>query len=78
MYPAFQFVGEEKLPHLEEALKLLKNVSAEAQCAFFLSPITLDDGRLELPYVLLKDGANEKQLDAIKREAVLFMTSTSV
>ena len=30
LYPAFQFVGEEKLPHLEEVLKLLENVSAEA------------------------------------------------
>lgn len=76
LYPAFQFAGEEKLPHLEEVLKLLKNVSAEAQCTFFLNPIALDDGKLELPCVILKDGANEKQLDAIKREAALFMTST--
>lgn len=43
---------------------------------FFLNPIALDDGKMELPYVTLKDGANEKQLDAVKREAALFMTST--
>ena len=57
-------------------MKLLENVSAEAQCTFFLNPIALDDGKMELPYVTLKDGANEKQLDAVKREAALFMTST--
>lgn len=76
LYPAFQFVGNEKLPYLEEILGLLKNVSAEAQCTFFLNPIALTGGETELPYVLLRDGATEQQLSAIKREAALFMSST--
>ncbi|EPA96855.1 MULTISPECIES: hypothetical protein [unclassified Pseudomonas] len=77
LYPAFQFVGDVKLPHLEEILGLMKkNVSAEAQCTFFLNPIAFGDGQVELPYVVLKGGANEEQLSAIKREAALFMSST--
>ncbi|GFM54200.1 hypothetical protein OH708_26515 [Pseudomonas capsici] len=76
LYPAFQFVGDEKLPYLEEILGLLKNVSAEAQCTFFLNPVAFDDGKAELPYVILRDGATEKQLNVIKREAALFMSST--
>ena len=76
LYPAFQFVGEKKLANLEEVLGLLKNISAEARCTFFLNPIAFADGKLELPYVILKNGANEKQLNVIKREAGLFMTST--
>lgn len=76
LYPAFQFVGNEKLPYLEEILGLLRNVSAEAQCTFFLNPIPVKNGKAELPYVLLRDGATEKQLSAIKREAALFMGST--
>jgi len=76
LYPAFQFVGDEKLPYLEEILGLMKNVSAEAQCTFFLNPIPFGNGQLELPYLVLKDGANEEQLSAIKREAALYMSST--
>ncbi|WP_447591063.1 helix-turn-helix domain-containing protein [Aquipseudomonas campi] len=76
LYPEFQFAGNEKLAHLEEVLGLLKNVSAEAQCTFFLNPIALEDGKTELPYVLLRDGVTEQQLNAIKREAALFMRST--
>lgn len=76
LYPAFQFVRDEKLPYLEEILGLLKNVSAEAQCTFFLNPVAFDDGKAELPYVILRDGATEKQLNVIKREAALFMSST--
>ncbi|WP_137822653.1 helix-turn-helix domain-containing protein [Pseudomonas sp. D(2018)] len=76
LYPAFQFVGNDKLPHLEEILGLLKNVSAEAQCTFFLNSIALTGGETELPYVLLRNGATEQQLSAIKREAALFMSST--
>lgn len=76
LYPAFQFAEDKKLPHLEEVLSLLKNVSAEAQCTFFLNPIAFADGRLELPYVILKNGASEQQLNTIKREAALYMTST--
>ncbi|WP_095113018.1 hypothetical protein [Pseudomonas sp. Irchel 3H7] len=77
LYPAFQFVGDKKLPHLEEVLGLLKDVSAEAQCTFFLNPIAFANERVELPYVVLKNGASEQQLNTIKREAALFMTSTS-
>lgn len=76
LYPAFQFVGDKKLPHLEEVLALLKHVSAEAQCTFFLNPIRFADDRTELPYVVLKNGASEHELSAIKREAALFMTAT--
>lgn len=76
LYPAFQFVGDEKLPHLEEILGLMKDVSAEAQCTFFLNPIAFSNGQIELPYVVLRDGANEEQLKAIRREAALFMSST--
>lgn len=75
LYPAFQFAEDKKLPHLEEVLGLLKNVSAEAQCTFFLNPIAFAEG-LELPYVILKNGASEQQLSIIKREAALYMTST--
>lgn len=75
LYPAFQFVENGKLPHLEEILGLLKNVSAEAQCTFFLNPIALEGADAELPYVLLRDGATERQLTDIKREAALFMSS---
>lgn len=76
LYPAFQFTESGKLHSLEEVLGLLKNVSAEAQCTFFLNPIALTGGETELPYVLLRDGATEQQLSAIKREAALFMSST--
>ncbi|MNO35745.1 hypothetical protein D3C76_258000 [compost metagenome] len=76
LYPAFQLAGDEKLPHLEEILGLMKNVSAEAQCTFFLNPIAFSNGQVELPYLVLKDGATEEQLNAIKREAALFMSST--
>ncbi len=78
LYPAFQFLGEKKLPHLEEVLAVFKNVSAEGQCTFFLNRIAFADGGEELPYVVLKNGADEKQLNTIKREAALFMTSTAV
>lgn len=76
LYPAFQFVDDTKLPHLEEILRLLNGVSAEAQCTFFLNPIALDGGQAALPYVILRDGATEAQLSGIKREAALFMSST--
>lgn len=72
-YPAFQFAGNRKLPHLEVILELLGGVSQEARCTFFLNPIVLDDGREELPYLLLKNGATETQLATINREASLFM-----
>lgn len=76
LYPAFQFAEDGKLPHLEEILGLLKKLSAEAQCTFFLNPIGLEGGVTELPYVLLKNGVTDKQLEGIKREATLFMNST--
>lgn len=76
LYPAFQFAGDKKLPHLDEVLGLLKNVSAEAQCTFFLNPTAFADDGVELPYVVLKNGASDQQLNTIKREAALFMTST--
>lgn len=76
IYPAFQFVDVERLPYLDEILELLGNVSAEAQCTFFLNPMGFDDGMEELPYVVLRDGSTEKQLNAIKREASLFMSPT--
>jgi len=75
LYPAFQFVGDQKLPHLEEILGLMKDVSAEAKCTFFLNPVAFSTRQSELPYVVLKNGASQKQLDAIKREAALFMNS---
>lgn len=76
LYPAFQFVEDGKLPHIEEILGLLKNVSAEAKCTFFLNPIGLEGAGAELPYVVLKNGATDQQLNAIKRQAALFMSST--
>lgn len=76
LYPAFQFVGDEKLPHLEEVLALMKNASGEALCTFFLNPIVIGKGREELPYVVLRDGATEEELTSIKREAALFLSST--
>ncbi|WP_027922577.1 hypothetical protein [Pseudomonas sp. URMO17WK12:I12] len=75
-FPAFQFLDNEKLPHLEEILGLLNVTGAETICTFFLNPIAVENGRYELPYALLKNGATEKQLEAIRREAALFMTGT--
>jgi hypothetical protein len=75
-FPAFQFLGNDKLPHLEEILGLLNATGAETICTFFLNPIAVENGRYKLPYVLLKDGATEEQLEAIRREAALFMTGT--
>lgn len=74
LIPGFQFTEKGKLDHLEDVLVLLRNASAEAQCTFFLNPILLENGKLELPFELLKNGCNEKELLAIKREAALFLT----
>lgn len=79
LYPAFQFVDEGKrLPHLEEVLGLLKDVSAEARCTFFLNPIAAPrEGQdEELVFEILKRGATEDELKIIKRDAALYMTST--
>lgn len=76
LYPAFQFAVDKKLPYLDEVLGLLKNVSAEAQCTFFLSPVAFAEKGMELPCVVLRNGASEQQLNTIKREAALYMTST--
>lgn len=79
LYPSFQFVDEGKrIPHLEEVLGLLKDVSAEARCTFFLNPIAAPrEGQdEELVFEILKRGATEDELKIIKRDAALYMTST--
>lgn len=73
LYPAFQFVNNGKLPYLEEVLKTLGATSGEAKCTFFLNPINLEDGKAELPYILLRNGAIPLHLNAIKKEAACFM-----
>lgn len=73
LYPAFQFVNNEKLPYLEEILKTLGVTSGEAKCTFFLNPISWGDGKAELPYVLLRNGASPHHLNAIRQEAATFM-----
>ncbi|MEE3508290.1 hypothetical protein QN399_18805 [Pseudomonas sp. 10C3] len=73
-FPGFQFVEKAKLPHLEEILGILKGSSPESICTFFLNPITVTEGKYEMPYRLLKKGADKEELSAIKREAALFMT----
>lgn len=73
LYPAFQFVSNEKLPYLEEVLKILGVTSGEAKCTFFLNPINLEDGKAELPYILLRNGVDDCQLSAIIKEATSFM-----
>ena len=74
LIPGFQFTEKGKLEHLEEILALLKYLSAEAQCTFFLNPILLENGNLSLPAELLKHGCTAEDLLAIRREAALFMS----
>lgn len=76
IFPGFQFTEGGKLPHLEEILALLKGSSPEAMCTFFLNPIQIPDGEYALPYELLKNGAEEITVEAIKREAALYLTGT--
>lgn len=73
-FPGFQFTEKGKLPHLETILMLLKGSSPEELCTFFLNPIQLPGGGYALPYTLLRDGADEQTLEAIKREAELYQT----
>jgi len=74
LFPGFQFVENGKLPHLEEILTLLKGSSAESVCTFFLNHMQLPNGEYGLPYELLKKGASEQVLAAIKREAQLYQS----
>lgn len=73
LLPGFQFSEFGKLEGLEEVLALLKGISAEAKCTFFLNGITLSDGISESPYMILKKGASKDELFQVKREANLFL-----
>lgn len=73
LIPGFQFDEHGKLNQLEEVLRLIQDASPEAKCSFFLNPIQLGDGRQELPYVILKKGADEQDLRVIKREAQQYL-----
>jgi hypothetical protein len=73
-FPGFQFTESGKLPHLEEILGLLKGASPEATCTFFLNPILIPGGGQALPYELLKNGADDQVIEAIRREAELYQT----
>ncbi|GAB2804990.1 hypothetical protein GCM10027040_36390 [Halomonas shantousis] len=75
LIPGFQFDEKGKIPHLEEVIRMLKNVSQEAKCSFFLNPIHMKDGSEPLLYEVLKRGAREEELEIIKREAKLFLTN---
>ncbi|MCE3028968.1 helix-turn-helix domain-containing protein [Salinicola sp. DM10] len=75
LIPGFQFDEKGKIPHLEEVIGILKNVSQEAKCSFFLNPIHMKDGSEPLLYEVLKRGAKEEEMEIIKREAKLFLTN---
>lgn len=71
LIPAFQFSGNEKIPHLEELLKALGEVSDVAACTWFLNEPHKDFG---LPAQVLKDGASAEQLQILRRDANLYGT----
>lgn len=71
LIPAFQFTGNQKLPHLEELLKALGEVSDVGACTWFLNEPFKGFG---LPAQILKDGATEEQLQILLRDAGLYGT----
>lgn len=71
LIPAFQFVGAEKLPHLEEILAYLGDVSDFAACSWFLNEPYEGFGR---PAEVLRSGASDEQLKALRRDASLFLS----
>jgi hypothetical protein len=62
-YPAWQFADGATLPHLEEALDLLREHSAWSRLIFFLQPNVATDG--VAPLIALRAG----RLDAVRRAA---------
>ena len=68
MIPRFQFNHGLKIPHLEGILGKMENVSQEAKCSFFLSPLR-DDVDGDLVYEILNRGASEEELGMIYRDA---------
>lgn len=73
--PAFQLDSDGHLiGHLNTILPLLKSVSGEAKCSFFLTPITLDSGRDRLPLELMVEGCSDREFEVIKREAAHYFT----
>jgi len=68
LIPRFQFNHGLKIPHLEGILGKMENVSQEAKCSFFLSPLR-DDVDGDLVYEILNRGASEEELGMIYRDA---------
>ena len=73
LIPGFQFDDHGKLKCLEEVLRLIHDASPEAKCSFFLNPVQLGDGKQELPYITMKKGASEQDLNIIKQEAQQYL-----
>lgn len=72
LYPAFQFFEGNKLPGLEEILRLIpEHIGPAHVCSFMLNSLKITDSVCESPVDVLRRKPTKEEMNVLRREASL-------